>query len=189
MRIKQTITRSYFYRLYQTNKFLFVFISLFFLLSIFSNIIKLQTTPFFVWNMYAFPIQEKKIYEVYEIRYNQNKIFNLPHTWQEPAKNLFSFPLYFYINSRKDPANFRAYMDSVWLPKHAYWRELVSKLYVRDDEIREFPSWYRRYLAVWTGEPIDSLMVLNRKVSFNNDGTVRLMRTDTALKINYADGR
>src|SRR5579859_438614 len=98
--------RTYLARLFRSDKRLFFVISLFFFLTIFSNLIRLQTTPFQVWNMYSMPIPPLEKYSFYEIRYNDSKLFAFRHTWNEPKKTLAFIPLksYFEIRVRHDIA-------------------------------------------------------------------------------------
>ncbi len=94
---RKIIAGSWLGRVYTADKFLFVLLSLFFMLSTVANVIKLQTSPFFIWQMYSTKIPETGLYSYYQIHYNNGNVVNLRHTWNEPEKTYLYSPLQAYL--------------------------------------------------------------------------------------------
>src|SRR5689334_19100198 len=117
--MSRILARSWLGRVYKADKWLFVLLTLFFFFTLFANFIKLQTTPFFIWGMYSQKMPERSVYSYLEVHYNDDKVLNLRHSWNEPAKNYLFMPLGYYIETKdsnyRDP--FRSYLESHWLKK------------------------------------------------------------------------
>jgi len=183
--IQNILEKSYFGKLFKKDKLLFAVAFLFIVLSVFANLIKLETSPFFVWNMYSeryFPQQD---YDIIEVRYNDNKLLNFKHTWQSPQQAFLSEPLYNYLNSinnrGQDPA--RDYLVNHWAVKHPTFRKMVSLLYNSQAQYDAFPSWYKTYLGAVQHEPMKSILVLKKKLRFDDLGQIACLSTDTLLLI------
>ena len=180
---------SYWYRTYKTNRLLFVFVVLFFVCSLGSNLIKLETTPFFVWRMYSTKLPETNQYTVQEIWYNQNKLFVVPNTWQEPRKLMIFDPLQLYIHTQKDQKvsyAFRNYLVDDWGQRHPAFQSVLPRLYIQSEEWIRFPDWFLSYLSEQVGEDVKEVQVIRKLVQYQQDGSLQVIRTDSVLHINRA---
>jgi hypothetical protein len=175
---------SYFGKLFRKEKSLFVLILLFGFFSLLANLIRLETSPFFVWNMYAERYYPKQDYEVTEIRYH-GKPLNFRHTWMSPQQVFLTEPLYNFLHARKlggvDPA--RDYLEHHWAVKHPAFKNMVEHLVNQSRDYDLFPAWYRDYLYSIRKEPLDPILVLNKKLRFLPDGKVNCLAEDTLLLI------
>jgi hypothetical protein len=182
---RKVLAGSWLGRVYRADKILFTLLSLFFMLSIVSNLIRLQTTPFFIWHMYSMKIPETDVYTYYQIDYNNGKVINLRHTWNEPEKTFLYAPLNVYLwdmaHDTVDP--FRTYLESHWLKKHARFAGLTAGLYITSAELSQYPAWLVRYLSSVTGAPVNKVCVLKKQVRFDDTGAPTEVSSDTVLYI------
>ena len=134
---------TYFGKLFQKDKFIFCIVFLFFLFSVLANVIKLETTPFFLWNLYAERYYPENDYTIHEIRYN-NKILNFKHSWKQPQQILLMDPLLNYISVRHDHQrdHWRAYLEDHWMVKHPGFKSWIPKLSNQQAQYDAFPTWY-----------------------------------------------
>jgi hypothetical protein len=184
--VNKILANTYFGRLFRLDKPLFFAIFLFFLFSILANlVIKLETSPFFIWNMYSLRILPEKYYTLYEIRYNDSLEMRFEHTWNEPGKTMLTVPLrtYFSIRFNHSVSPEETYLRSHWLVKHPAFAETVKGLYITPAELDEFPNWFKRYVERQAGEPVRSLYVIAKKMRFDTNGDLRLLAADTVLSI------
>jgi hypothetical protein len=158
---------------------------LFIAFSLLANLIQLETSPFFVWNMYSERYYPQSEYSIYEVWYNDNKLLNIKHTWQSPEQVFLTEPLYNYLYAIKhgmqDPA--RNYLENYWAVKHPGFKSMVKHLYNTASDYEAFPAWYKRYLSVITNDSIKNICVLQKKLKFGQDGQVTCLSADTALLI------
>ncbi|MDQ6756359.1 MAG: hypothetical protein M3004_05445 [Bacteroidota bacterium] len=178
---------NYFSRLRKTNKFLFLIVCSFSLLSIFVNFIfKKELTPIYKWDVYSGAIVNQKQYSFFEVRYNDNKLLNFRHTWMEPEKLFFTNTLSFFMeiknNNNEDPMK-KYYTD--WFPRHNVFKAIFGslKLYMDTTEINEFPLWYIKYLSQYSKNKIDSIQIYKRTVEYEKYGTIKEIATTLVYKI------
>ena len=182
---RKILAGSWLGRVYRADKILFTFLLLFFILSTVSNLIKLQTTPFFIWSMYSTTLPQTDVYTYYRIDYNNGNVINLRHTWNEPEKTFLYSPLNVYLwdmaHGAVDP--FRTYLESHWLKKHARFAGLTAGLYVTPAELDQYPAWLVKYLSSVTGAPVNKVSVLKKTVRFGENGVPAEVYSDTVLNI------
>ncbi|SRR5260221_6171072 len=182
--IKEKIARTYFRKLYYKNKALFFFVFLFFFLNVFVNIyLRLEATPFFVWDMYSTKSPLQNEYTIYEVRYN-GKVLNIPHSWDEPRKMLLFDPLAYYVtvqidNAGKDP--FRDYLEDHWGSKHPQFKSMLPRLYNNPEQFKVFPEWYKRYLSQQFDEKINNITVIRKKLCFTENAGIKTLSSDTIM--------
>jgi hypothetical protein len=183
--IKDILSGTWLGKVYLADKLLFGFVFLFFWLSLFSNLIRLQTSPFFIWSMYSMEIHQKEYYHFCEIRYNDNQLVNLRHSWNEPEKTFLTVPLddYLSIRARDSQDPFEVYLRSHWLKKHPGFTNLIAPLYMTTTQLDQFPAWYKRWLTRLAGEPVSNIYVIDKKLQFKKDGGLIEIASDTVLFI------
>jgi hypothetical protein len=187
--LKKTVADTWFGLLFRLDKRLFLLIFLFFLFSLLANlVIKLETSPFFIWNMYSLKELPQKYYTLYEIRYNDSLELKFKHTWNEPAKTMLNMPLrtYFSILANDSVSPEETYLRSHWLKKHPAFAEAVRGLYTTPQALSEFPEWFRRYVEKQAGRPVRNVYVVAKKLQFDNHGDLDLLAADTVLSIKSA---
>jgi hypothetical protein len=183
---KQSLAKTYLGRLASWDPFLCLLVLLFFVVSITSNLIKLETSPFFVWSVYSAKASADSTYSLIEVRYNNNKLLNYPHTWQESQKMMLFDPLSYYIQTCIEGDGrdrLGAYLENHWGQKHPAFRPIIPDLYNNAKKLEAFPDWYKSYLSAQTGEKIDSIFILKQTVRYTGTGHLELLRTDSLLTI------
>src|SRR5450432_457059 len=100
MSIKKIIGGSYWGKLFHRDKPLFFVIFLFFALSLFFNLIRLNITPFFLFDMYAVKMPSQPDYSFYELHYGDGRRVDIRHTWEQPGKLMLFEPLSRYVSMR-----------------------------------------------------------------------------------------
>jgi hypothetical protein len=178
------LMNTYFGKLFLKDKFVFCLVFLFFLFSVVANMIKLETTPFFLWNLYAERYYPEKDYTIHEIRYN-NKILNFRNSWRQPEQILLMDPLLSYISVRHDhqPDYWHSYLEDHWTVKHPRFKSWIPKLSNQQAQYDAFPGWYVKYLSSIVNEPIVGLTVLRKKLHYERDGRIVAIASDTVLLI------
>ena len=179
---------SYVIRLYKSSKTLFILVVLLSLISVATNfLLKGELTPFFKWDLYANAIPDQKQYSFLEIRYNDNKLLNFPHTWKEPEKLFFTNTMDLFIaikkNHNEDPL--MNYYKNDWLLRHTFFKDRFTGLKIFNDssDIQQFPSWYKRYLSQHIGQPVDSIKIFEKKVEYKIDGSVKEISSELVYTI------
>ena len=177
--------RSWLVRVYKVDKLLFFILTLFFAGTLAANLLRLQVTPFFVWDMYSWKIPEVNAYPYYEIHYNHDQLINLRHTWNEPQKTYLYAPLNLYAADKADPAmdRFRRYLEDIWLKKHPRFARLTGGLTITGAEVDAYPMWFKGYLSTVTGRKINDVTVLKKMIHFDDAGTPVELSSDTVLHI------
>jgi hypothetical protein len=184
--LKNIVTGTWLGKLYAKNRLLCLCVFGFFFISVSANLfLRLETTPFFLWNMYSPKAAPQSDYTVYEVRAD-GKLLNIPHTWEDPGKMLLFDPLQYYVEVQldqggKDP--FRDYMDGYWGVKHPRFRGILSRLYNTPAQFRAFPGWYKRYLSQQAGDTVREIAVIRKKVDFTENAELRLLAADTVMII------
>ncbi len=183
--IRNILLSSYLGKLYQKDKTLFTVTSLFIGLSVFANAIRLETSPFFLWNLYALKQSPKQEYTIYEIRYNEGELLNFQRTWSAPQQQFLTAPLYYYADMKAnggiDPL--QIYLEHFWVKKHPFFKSIVTRLYNTQSDYNAFPAWYKKYLSSIEKRSIQSVYILKKRLNFGENGNITEISTDTAIRI------
>ena len=171
-------------RLYRQSRMAFCLVFAFFVCSIAANLIRLETTPFFVWNMYAQRNADQTSYTIFEVRYN-GKPLVYGHSWLQPQQVVANDPLLDYLSFSVDrrPNFWQQYLEGSWMQKHPTFRPALPFLINQKDKYEAFPAWYLRYISAITKEKVDDIRVIRKLVAFNHSGQVGLLALDTVLII------
>jgi hypothetical protein len=184
--LKKIIANTYFGRLFRLDKTLFLLIFLFFLFSVLANlVIKLETSPFFIWNMYSLKELPRDEYSLYEIRYNDSLELRFRHTWNEPGKTMLNMPLrtYFEILANHSISPEETYLRSHWLVKHPAFTSAIRGLYTTPQELNAFRAWFKSYVEEQAGRPVRNVYVIEKKMRFDSNGDLAILAADTVLSI------
>jgi hypothetical protein len=181
---RDILFNSYWGKLFKKDKFLFILAFSFFFFSIVANIIRLETSPFFLWNLYSDRYYSQPEYTISEIRYN-NKLLNFKHTWQAHQQVFLTDPLHHYLAAKNnggiDPL--QDYIENYWARKHPAYRFLTPQLYNKPEQYQGFPAWYKKYISSIKNEEVKTILVLNKNLRFENSGQVSEISSDSALLI------
>ena len=154
------------------------------MLSVFANLIRLEISPFFVWNLYAENYFPKKEYTIYEVRYN-GKLLNFAHTWLEARQIILSDPLVNYLSVSVDhqPDFWSNYLENEWAVKHPVFKSAIATLINKQGQYKAFPLWYKSYLSAIKNEDIKDISVMRKRLVFVQSGDVREFASDTMIVI------
>jgi hypothetical protein len=176
---------SYLAKLYAESKFLFCVVCIFFAAGVGANIVRLETTPFFLWNLYAERQPSREQYLTYEIIYPKRRFVNFRHSWNGFQEVMLTEPLQQYLSARanggKDP--WQDYLENYWALKHPGFRSLVHHLYNGPADYAQFPAWFSRYLSSIVGSPLSRIQILAKTLKFEPDGRISAVHADTVLVI------
>lgn len=174
-------------RLYYKNKLLFYIIVVCMVLHLNANfLVGGQQTPFFLWNLYAAPTEHAEgTFFFYETRYNDNKRLAFPHTWQQPEElfflNTLNHFVYMKLNGGRDPL--KGYIDN-WNRLHPFPGGLLPvKYYTDEEEMARFPGWYKRKIAQYTGDEVNSVSIYKVTVMYDEAGRPRTVSKDFLFKL------
>ena len=176
--------RSWLGRVYKVDKPLFFILALFFSATIGFNLLKLQTTPFFLWGMYSLKVPESATYPYLQVTYDHGQVLNLRHTWNEPQKTYLYGPLGRYVYDKADASAdpFTIYMET-WRKKHPRFAGLAQGLTMTQNDLDRYPAWLRSYVSTVTGTSVGEITVLQKRVSFGASGAPVEVSSDTVLHI------
>jgi hypothetical protein len=186
MSIKRVLASTYLGKLYFTDRILFSIVFIFFFANVLVNIIKLEVTPFFVWDLYGKKVLPVADYTLGEVRYNDSELVSFPHTWEEPRKMMLADPLNFYIrvHVKQDIGDWeKDYLENSWGRKHPGFRSILPFLYNNAAQFDAFPSWYKHYLSTQISGPVGSIYILSKKVRYTETGSVESFQRDTVMAI------
>lgn len=171
------LAKNYFVRLFRTNKFLFVAVTVFCLLNLLANFIfKAEHTPVYLWSLYANKIPPRDVYTFLEIKYNDGKTLTFPHTFMEPEKLFFTNTLDEFIYMKKNRGNdpLKSYIDN-WNSYHPFFKKSMPglKFYPDTQELENYPEWLKRYLEQYAREPVDKIDVYEVNVRYESNGHLK----------------
>jgi hypothetical protein len=164
--------KLYFFRLFLFNKWLCFFVFLFFAINFTANLVfPTEITPIYNWNLYSFPSKEQKEYPIIVVTYNKDKVLAYERTWNEPQKLLLSNTLNLFIALKADKVKdpIKDYYINNWLPRHKIFQKCFPtfKNYNDQEELEQYPAWFKSYLQQCVGEHIDSVRIYRKEIAFN----------------------
>lgn len=163
---------EYFSRLRRQNKWLLGIVILYITANAAGSIFGHQTSPAYIWAMYAVPLDTANVYEVLTIEAD-NKPITSAHSFQDYSQLMTRYP----------PSYFAALKDgSIVNPGYNTLRRVFPLDYglLEPDKeaIERFPHWLKVYLKE---NGTDAAMVSIRKelVSYDKNGHVRMLNSQT----------
>ncbi|MEO5891441.1 MAG: hypothetical protein ABIQ31_14410 [Ferruginibacter sp.] len=167
------LSRLFLVKVFKQNKKLFVLFCVFVFLCFYFNFKGVETTPFFIWAMYAGKMTPKEKHRIITVMYNDDQSFNLPHTFQEPKSMMIYFTINHYrkieANNMIDP------MDNVLtavLPHYPFMKPFSEKLLSQPGDNARYLQWLKTYLQSIVAVPVNNVTVYERLVHFNDEGRV-----------------
>ncbi|MFI5151771.1 MAG: hypothetical protein ACHQET_00465 [Chitinophagales bacterium] len=183
--IRSILTQTYLGNLYRRDKTVFIIVTLFIAFNLIANFIRLETTPFYMWNMYSGKYPPRDKFDFYEIRYNNNLLLNPKHTWNSFQKMMITEPLghYLYVKENGGVDPWQNYLKDYWSVKHPSCRSFIQEFYNGAAQYAAYPDWLKRYISRIEGVPIENITILKKELQYEEDGKLTELRSDTALII------
>ena len=135
------------------------------------HLLKIQFTPFFIYGMYSKKVDYKESYEVYEFEVNGKKV--LAQSLGNEQMELAIGPLTYYLNHLEnvgvDP------VEKFVLSKRPNWRHselyqsIAEQVFKNDENMEEFPSWYKNVMQGLLSYKIESLDVYAVTLQYADD--------------------
>lgn len=156
-------------KVYKQSKALFAIFCSFICLVFYFNYKGIETTPFFIWAMYAGKISPKKEYKIVTVTFNENKVFNLPHTFQEPKSMMIYFTINHYRkienNNMTDPL--QNILTATLLPHYPFLVAVEDGLVSKPEDNARYLQWLKKYLQSIVGIPVNNITVYERMMHYN----------------------
>lgn len=172
--IRTGITRmneTYLGKLFHEDKRLFFVVGGFIALTIFSNTIKLEMTPLFLWGMYSEKEKPVKTYTVLELRVNGDSLIDHSSGLPDNTRFFLSSPVQLYKeikeNGQKDP-NLSFFQKKVSAEQNSA-QTLATKVFNDSSGMEKFPKWYAAYLSRSLGIPVTKYTIREIHLHFSTD--------------------
>ena len=163
---------------------MFVIFCGFICFSFYFNFKRIETTPFFIWGMYAGKMTPKNQYKIITVAYNDNKVFNRPHTFQEPQSMMIYFTLNHYRkierNNMKDPM--QNILTETVLPHYPFLLPVAERLVSKPEDNARYLQWLKTYLQSIVSDHLNNVTVYERMIHYNINGKV----SEDSSKILYS---
>lgn len=130
-------------------------------LTVVTNLLGDEVTPFFVWGMYSEKEQPVREYEILKTTINDGAVVNIYDYSNGDTRFYLSAPLAYYKkikdNNNQDPTI--SFLQTKLHRHYEAIRPFERSLFNTGMQQREFLNWYARYLQQATGIPVSSLRV------------------------------
>ncbi len=172
------MNKAYLKRLYQHNRLIFGWVSLFVLGTLFSNFMGDEISPFFVWGMFSEKLENKKEQAVIEI-YINNEAYNYTKELSNFNRHMLMSPIGYYKkildNDGQDP--FQNFLESKLGNTYQKLIPLLPYISNTSEQIKAFKTWLKEYLACSSGKEIQSFRVIEVLYSFEKNQITKQAET------------
>ena len=156
-------------KVFKQSKILFAIFCCFICIIFYFNYKGIETTPFFIWAMYSGKMAPKKEYKIVTVTYNENKVFNLPHTFQEPKLMMIYFTINHYRkienNNMTDPL--QNILTGTLLPHYPFLVAVEDRLVSKPEDNARYLQWLKKYLQSIVSISINNVTVYERMMHYN----------------------
>ena len=163
---------TYFSQVFRYNKWLCWLLGSFCALTILVNVLKIETTPFFIWGMYSEKEKSLAEYEIFTVVVNDSVTIDYSSNYTDANRFFLSSPLAYYIDiyrhAGKDPLE-----DFLKEKSGKYFDEInYFKGFIYNDSSRQmaFKKWYIAYLEETIHQKINKLDVNILHLKYNDEG-------------------
>ena len=173
--------KSFFlFRVYQYNKRLFFFFIFFAGITVICNLSGFEITPFYVWGMYSQKEEVQSEYPVYKITAD-DKLVDYSTGYFPATRYFLISPLSYYesMKAMKDPT--AIFLQKKLKENYVWFQPYADRVLNSEKEVKEFPSWYKRYIEQATGESSKDLKVELLFVSYENDNSFKINSAHTII--------
>ncbi|HUP12747.1 MAG TPA: hypothetical protein VM187_11055 [Niastella sp.] len=154
--------KTFLYQVWQHNKRLFYMMAVFAILTIGTNLMGDEVTPFFVWGMYSAKEEPVQQYSVLQTTINDSIVLNA-YDWPVCDTRFYlTSPLAWYKeiedNGHVDPtwSFLQAKLTPERFEKLGF---LHGSLFNNRQQLNSFFTWYARYLTMVTTKPVESIRI------------------------------
>ncbi len=173
---------TYFYRLYQHSKCLFILIFGFTALTIFFNLMGDEVTPFFVWGMFSEVKTPQESYEVYEIKLD-GAHYDYTNLLTDPNRFYITGPLNMYRSMQtKGEAATRVFFKEKLGENYSLVAPFLEPITNELSDAAAFPAWLKRYLEQSTNRTFQRLEVNILQVHYLEDGHVEILNSKPLIR-------
>lgn len=174
---------TFLYKVYKVDKRLFFFLTSFFLLTLFANILGDEVTPFFVFGMYSEKEKEQRTYEVLKVIINDS--IDLAKSDDAYYNNpLVKASLFYYISIKQnggvDPTI--SFLKSKLKQHYSIIQCIERRVFNDQKDIEAFIPWYTNYMEQIIRKPVNSVWAGKHYVRYNSFGTVVVDSTKAFLE-------
>lgn len=175
---------TYFSKLFHYNKLLCFGVAAFCALTIAANLIKVESTPFFIWGMYSEKEMAIKDYQIFKIIVNDSITIDYTSNYAAATRFYLLSPLTY---------SWKMYENNGIDPEESYFREKLGnyfdilqpvRRYLFNDSLRqdEFMQWYAGYLEEITNITPDKLEVKVLGLAYLSGDQLEVQRESTFAK-------
>jgi hypothetical protein len=174
MFLKETKSRS---------KSIYWILIIFILISLITNLSKIEITPFYVWRMYSEKEPRNDKNHFYQLSYN-NKIFNQSEAWNNGRKMMFSYTIHHYESCKENNGydNIQIKAQSILQRLNINDVKLFSPFYIKYN-LKEYPQWLLRYIQQIIKEKINHMEVNKMTIRYDKNGNQVLINKKLIFKI------
>lgn len=168
----------FFTRLYRYNKWLFWCIGAFCILTIFINLTKVETTPFFIWGMYSENEQDVDRYEILEIVVNDSLRVDYSSSYTDANRFYLLSPLTYSWqmegNKGVDPEE--SFIREKSGKYFSYIEPFKKNIFNDSLDLPAFQNWYKHYLEGTLHFKVNKLQLNILELAYNQEGIPELRK-------------
>ena len=167
---------NYFSRLFRHSKILFAGISLFCAFTLIANMLKIETTPFFVWGMYSEKEQTPASYPILEVMVNDSIRVDYSRISTDANRFYLLSPLTYFWDIRAhggvDPQEI--FLDRKTAGRFHFIQPVKNNLFNDSSDQTAFQHWYCQYLEESIHRRVDKVTVNVLELTYGNAGRPEL---------------
>jgi hypothetical protein len=177
----------FFAQLYKYNRWLFGFIVAFCILTVFINLTKVETTPFFIWGMYSEKEQNADKYEILEVVVNDSVRVDYSSSFTDANRFYLLSPLTY---SRQIEGNNGVDPEESFIReksgKYFSYIEPYKKNIFNDSlDMPAFQNWYKRYLEGTLHLKVIKLQLNLLELVYSHEGIPELKKKTPIASWNH----
>lgn len=161
-------------KVFRQSRFLVIVFLLLLSFNMYINYRGIETTPFFIFSMYAGKMTPQPQYKMLTITYNNDQPVNFPHTWQEPQAMMLYYTLSHYRkmdqNNMTDPMNNAGF--NRMLARYRFLNPVSHNLINQPTDIAGYFAWLKKYTESIVNTPVKSISVFEKTIHYNALGRV-----------------
>jgi hypothetical protein len=164
-------------KLYHYDKRLCLVVILFFSLTLVANLLRTETTPFFIWGMYSEKEIPSDTYQILQVVVNDNTLVDYSSNFTDANRFYLISPLtYSWLirqNGGIDPEE--RFIKKKTGKYFSIAATFEKHLFNDSSDQGAFQKWYVNYLEGTLHTPIRSLQVNLLELAYNNQGRPELI--------------
>ncbi len=178
---------TFFAQLYRYNRWLFLCVSVFCILTIFINLTKVETTPFFIWGMYSAKEQDVNKYEILEVLVNDSIRVDYSSSFTDANRFYLLSPLTYshQIEGNKGVDPEESFIREKSGKYFSYIEPYKKNIFNDSSDLPAFQNWYKRYLEATLHLKVDKLQLNLLELVYNHEGIPELKKKSPITSWNH----